>query len=248
MSQRKQTAIVTGSTSGIGLAVARALVDRGDNIVLNGRDPKRLRQAQDDLGAPEQVAGVAGNIGQRRTGSALARTAIERFGSVDILVNNAGTFAPNAFLDVAEEELDGYLQGNLKGTYLTTQAVVREMKQRRSGSIVNIGTVLIDHAIGGFPASAPLVSKGGVHALTVSLAAELAPYGIRVNAVAPGVIRTPLHGNADVDSFGGVALLNRVGEVDEITQAVLYLADATFTTGHILPVDGGFVTGRRLAA
>ena len=118
------------------------------------------------------------------------------------------------------------------------------MQQGEGGAIVNIGTVLIDHAVGSFPASAPLVSKGGIHALTNSLAAEFADDGIRVNMVAPGVVRTRLHDGLEVDSFGGVALLNRVGSVDEIAEAVLYLANAEFVTGHILPVDGGFVSGR----
>ncbi|MEU7602985.1 SDR family oxidoreductase [Streptomyces sp. NPDC040724] len=239
------TALVTGSSSGIGLDIARAFLASGANVVLNGRDSDRLAKAAAALGHPERTAWVAGAIAEPETGEALVRTALDRFGAIDVLVNNAGTFASKPFTEVTEAELDGFLTGNLKGTYLTTQAVVRALRaQGRGGSIVNIGTVLVDHALAGFPASAPVVSKAGVHALTTSLAAELAADGIRVNLVSPGIIRTPLHAGSDVDSFGGLALLNRVGEAPEVADAVLYLAGATFVTGHALRVDGGHVTGR----
>lgn len=240
-----KTVIVTGSSSGIGRDIARAFVARGDNVVLNGRDSGKLADVAAELGAAERVATFAGDIGSPATGSELVRAAVERFGGVDVLVNNAGIFGVKPFIDVTEEDLDSYLNGNLKGTYFTTQAVVRQMKQQGSGgSIVNIGTVLVNHALAGLPASAALVSKGGVHALTTSLAAELAADGIRVNAVAPGIIRTPLFGDGDETASGRLALLNRIGEVSETTAAVLYLADAEFTTGHIFPVDGGFISGR----
>lgn len=245
MTNSSKTAAVTGASSGMGRDIARAFLEGGWNVVLNGRDAGKLERVATDFGKPRRIATVAGDIGDKATGERIARIAEERFDGIDVLINNAGTFSAKPFLDVTEDDLDHYLDGNLKGTYFTTQAVVARMKARhRKGSIVNIGTVLIDHSLASVPASAALVSKGGVHALTTSLAAELASDGIRVNAVAPGVVRTPIHGDADVDSFGGVALLNRVGEVQDTTQAVLYLAQAEFVTGHILNVDGGFVAGR----
>ena len=244
MTTNSKTALITGGSSGIGLDAARGFLEEGYNVVIGGRDEEKLKQAIKTLGDEDRTAYFAGNIGEPETGNKLVQLAIERFGSVDVLVNNAGIFGLKPFLENTEEDLDQYINGNLKGTYFVSQAAVKQMKKQGGGSIVNIGTVLVMHPSASIPASAALITKGGVHALTTSLASELAADNIRVNAVAPGVIRTPLYGDADVDAFGGIALMNRVGEVEEITDAILYLATANFTTGVILPVDGGYVHGR----
>lgn len=237
---KNETVLITGASDGIGYDIARGFYAQGANLVINARNTEKLAQAGRSLGHVERIATVPGDIGEKNTGAEMAQTAIDRFGRIDVLINNAGIFGLKPFLENTEEDLDRYIASNLKGTYFVSQAAVAKMKQQGHGSIVNIGTVLINHPA----ASAALVTKGGVHALTTNLAAELAADNIRVNAVAPGVIRTPIYGDADVDTFAGLALLNRVGEVQEITEAVMYLASATFTTGIILPVDGGYQNGR----
>ena len=244
MSRKRETVLVTGSSSGIGLDIARGFLEKGFNVVLNARNEKKLSEAARVLGQDNSIAWVAGDIGNKETGEKMVRAAVDRFGGVNVLVNNAGIFGVKPFLENSEEDLDAFIHTNLKGTYFVSQAAVRQMKKQGGGSIVNIGTVLVLHPTASLPATAPLVTKGGVHALTTSLASELAADNIRVNAVAAGTIRTPLWGDADVDSFSGTTLMNRVGEVGEITEAVFNLAASSFTTGVILPVDGGYVHGR----
>ncbi|MDH5762068.1 MAG: SDR family oxidoreductase [Nitrospinota bacterium] len=244
MPNNTKTVLITGASSGMGLDIARGFLEIGANVVLNSSNAEKLSAAARTLGNAERIALVPGDIGNRETGEQIVRTAVERFGSADVLVNNAGIFGLKPFLENTEQDIDNYIGTNLKGTYFVTQAAVRQMKKQGGGSIVNIGTVLIMHSMAGLPASAALITKGGVHALTTSLASELAADNIRVNAVAPGVIRTPIYGDADIEAIGSVALMNRVGEVKETTEAVIHLATAGFTTGVILPVDGGYVHGR----
>ncbi len=244
MTTKTNTVLITGGSSGIGLDAARGFLERGSNVVLNGRDKDKLAKAVKRLAGDGRVAAVAGDIGEKETGVELVATAVDRFGSVDVLVNNAGIFGMKPFLESTEEELDQYIHINLKGTFFVTQSAVRQMKKQGGGSIVNVGTVQLMHTMAAVPASAAVATKATLHTLTTSLASELAADNIRINTVAPGIIRTPIYGDADVDSFGGIALLNRVGEVEEITDAIIYLATAGFTTGTTLAVDGGYVPGR----
>ena len=244
MSTNINTVLITGASSGMGLDMAKAFVARGSNVVINGRNREKLEAAFQAIDAPGQVAMVAGSTANGETGEAMVSVALSRFGSVDLLINNAGEFAPKPFLESTEEELDRFYNINLKGTFLTTQAAVRQMLKQDGGAIINVGTVLLNHSMTDLPASAVLTSKGGVHSLTTTLAAEFAPHNIRVNTLAPGVIRTPIYGDADVDAFAGIHPLNRVGEVVDTTNAALYLATANFVTGTVLEVDGGYTHGR----
>ncbi len=242
-----KTVVITGASSGIGLGVAEAYVGRGDNVVLNGRDKARLAQAAETLGHPDRVAVVAGDVGIPDTRRRLIDTAVERFGGVDVLVNNAGHFYPKPFADYTEEDLDGFLTVHLKGTFFTSQAAVGAMRANGGGAIVNISTVLAQRGVTAIPSSAPVAAKSGINGITRSLAIELAPENIRVNAVAPGIIKTPIHGRADdqFEELDGMQPLGHVGEVSDIVDAVLYLADAGFVTGVVLPVDGGIHAGGR---
>ena len=249
MSNPTQTVLITGASTGIGLAVADAFLSQGANLVLNSRDPDRLNEAFETLGKPENTVLVAGDIAEKETAHHIVSAAIQKFGRIDVLVNNAGIFAPKPFLEVEEDELDRYYAVNLKGTYFASQAAIPVMKKLGGGSIINIGTVLVNHAIGGFPASAAVASKGALHALTRQLAAEFGKDNIRVNTVAPGIVRTPIHaknGIDNVDDLKGLALLDRVGEGKEAAEAIVHLAAAEFTSGTTYALDGGWQAGHHL--
>lgn len=246
---KTQTVIVTGASTGIGKAIAGLFLQKGYNIVINSANEDNLRATFNELDNQERVAMVIGDISKPSTGQLLVDTAVTRFGAVDVLVNNAGIFEPKPFLEVDEGHLDSFLNINLKGTYFTSQAAVKQMLKQGEGSIINIGTVLVDHAIGGFPATAPISSKGGIHALTRQLAAEFGPNNIRVNAIAPGIIRSPLQaktGVANADSLAGLHLLNRIGETSDVAELALYLAGSNFVTGEIINLDGGHVSGHHI--
>lgn len=242
---KRKTIIVTGASSGIGKDIARIFLERGDNVVINSSTASKLQQVFEELGGGKNLAMVVGNVSERETGKNLLSTALTRFGSADVLVNNAGIFETKPFLEVDEPYLDRFLDTNLKGTFFTSQAIIPQMVKQSDGVIINIGTPLVNHGLSGVPITAQMSSKGGVHALTIQLATEFGKDNIRVNVIAPGTVRTPMHGE-NVDESSALHLLNRVGEVEEISEMVYAVANSTFITGAILNVDGGLSAGHNL--
>jgi NAD(P)-dependent dehydrogenase (short-subunit alcohol dehydrogenase family) len=241
-----QTVIVTGGATGIGYAIAEQFVARGANVVLNGRTPEKLASATELLGQPDRTAIVPGDITLPANADKIVNAALDRFGRLDVLVNNAGIFYTKPFTDYTTEELATFL-GYLRGTFVLTQSAVRAMRrQPEGGAIVNISTILAFNGVAGLPSSAPMAAKGGITALTRNLSIELAADNIRINAVAPGVVPTPLYGElneAQLNALHHMQPLGRYGTPKDIADAVLYLANATWVTGVILPVDGGVDAG-----
>ena len=241
-----QTVIVTGGATGIGYAVAEQFVGRGANVLLNGRTPAKLAAAAEKLGKPGRVALIPADITQPANAEMIVDAALERFGRLDVLVNNAGIFYNKPFTDYTVEDLDAFL-GYLRGTFVLTQSAVRAMRQQpEGGAIINVSTILAFNGVAGLPSSAPIAAKGGITALTRNLSIELAADNIRINAVAPGVVPTPLYGElneAQLNALKNMQPLGRYGTPKDIADAVLYLAHATWVTGVILPVDGGVDAG-----
>lgn len=242
---KTQTIIVTGASSGIGKEIARHFLKNGDNVVINSSTAEKLEEVYQELGAGDHLAMVVGDVKNKSTGEQLLAMALEKFAGVDILVNNAGIYETRPFLEVDEAYLDRFLDTNLKGTFFTSQAILPQMLKQAAGVIINIGTPLVYHALGGAPSTAPIASKAAVHALTLQLAAEFGKDNIRVNTVAPGVIRTPMHGDA-ADQSAGLHLLNRVGEVEDVAEMVYAIAKNKFISGAIINVDGGMAAGHNL--
>lgn len=244
-----KTVIITGASTGIGKAITRLFIEKESNVVMNSSNEERLRTTYEAFGSPQNAMMMVGDISQKEVGEQLVKAAVEKFGTADVLINNAGIFQPKPFLEVEENDLERFWATNLKGTFFTSQAVIQQMLKQGGGSIINIGTVLVEHAIAGFPATAPLMSKGAIHALTRQLAAEFGKDNIKVNTIAPGIIRSPLQGKIgveDADSLRGLHLLNRIGEPEEVAEACYYLANADFITGETFNVAGGHTVGHAI--
>lgn len=247
---KDKTIIITGASSGIGKEIARSFLEHNANVVINARNHQRLDDfAQQHDQHQSRIRIVAGDIADKSTGEKLAHTALEQFGAIDVLVNNAGVFIPKSFLEASEQDLDMYLGTALKGTFFSSQAVIPAMIKQGGGSIINIGSMWVEHPLEATPCSASQVAKGGVHTLTRHLAIEFAGNNIRVNTIAPAVIDTPLYDDLmardKLQQLANLHPLRRLGNIKDITSWVLHLAGdgGQFVTGQTLMVDGGITAG-----
>ncbi|MCP3748865.1 SDR family NAD(P)-dependent oxidoreductase [Pseudomonas sp. SBB6] len=240
-----KTVIVTGASSGLGFAIAKAYLERGDNVVGNARTLARLQEAAAKLGNPANLLLVEGDIALPQTARKLFEQAIEAFGKVDILVNNAGIFIAKPVADYTEAEVEAIVDTNLKGFFYPAQAAARHMANNGAGHIVNITASIALQPNIKVPALLPVLIKGGINQAVRALALELAPSQVQVNAVAPGIIDTPLHGDDPQTraALKALAPTGQVGSPEDVVDAVLYLTDSTFVTGTVIAVDGGSATG-----
>jgi NAD(P)-dependent dehydrogenase (short-subunit alcohol dehydrogenase family) len=241
MSSGKKTALVTGASRGIGAGVVEAFLQRGYSVVANALE---ITQSN-PFAASADLALVDGDIGDPQTAANIADTAISRFGRIDALVNNAGIYLSKPFTDYTVGDLRALFSVNIEGFFLVTQRVIRQMlAQKTGGSIVNISTTMVDHPFAGVPASVSMITKGGLQTATRSLALEYAKDGIRVNAVAPGIVDTSMHENASMDALRKLQPMGKYSSIKDIVDAILYLTEAGQVTGEVLHVDGGAHIGQ----
>jgi NAD(P)-dependent dehydrogenase (short-subunit alcohol dehydrogenase family) len=236
----KMTVIVTGASQGIGAAVVQAFLDRGYNVVATSRNVSKAGFAPSS-----NLALVDGDIGEAATAEKVAQTAIAKFGSIDSVVNNAGIFAVKPFTDYTIDEFRRFVSTNLEGFIFITQRAMKQMLlQGSGGSVTTITASLADNPIAGITGSIPMITKGGLNAITLSLASEYAKSNIRFNAVAPGTVDTPLHKGNPKDFMKTLSPMGTITEAKDIAQAVVYLTEASHVTGEVLHVDGGAHAGR----
>src|ERR1700757_583075 len=236
-----KTVIVTGASQGIGAGAAKAFLDKGYNVVATSRSVTKSKE----LPTSTKLALVDGDICNASVAAKVAESAISKFGSIDALVNNAGIFFPKAFTDYTGEDLKKLSSTNLEGYLYITQFAVKQMlAQKTGGSVVGVTSSLVENPIGGLPVSLPMITKGGLEAITRSLASEYSKEHIRFNTVAPGVVNTPLHKNNPKDFLKTLSPMSTISDVNDIVEAVVYLTEARHVTGEVLHVDGGAHAGK----
>jgi NAD(P)-dependent dehydrogenase (short-subunit alcohol dehydrogenase family) len=234
----KKTAIVTGASQGIGAGLVATFLNEGYNVVATSRN---VSQA---LAASPSLVLVDGDIAQQETAVKTAEAAINHFGRIDVLVTNAGIYRTKPFTDFTIEDFNALVSINLLGFIYVAQLTVKQMLKQKSGNVVSITASLADQPIAGVNASFSMITKGGLNTVIRSLAIEYAKEGIRFNAVAPGVVDTPMHKDDPEDSLQKFVPMGKVVRVEDVVDAVLYLARADRVTGEVLHVDGGAHAGR----
>jgi NAD(P)-dependent dehydrogenase (short-subunit alcohol dehydrogenase family) len=236
MNTDRKVAVITGASQGIGAGLVSGFLDRGYRVVANSRSIKS--------DGSTDVLAVPGDIADPAVAERVISEAVLKYGRVDTLVNNAGIFVARPFTEYTEEDFTRVLSVNLAGFFHVSQHAARQMLRQGSGHIVNVTTTLVNQPLKSVPSAMASLTKGGLDAVTRSLAIEYADRGIRVNAVAPGIIDTPMHAPETRDFLAGLHPMGRLGNVREVVEAVLYLDSAGFVTGETLHVDGGAHAGR----
>ena len=231
----RKVAVITGASQGIGAGLAVGYRRAGYAVVGTARSAPP--------GADEDFVTLAGDIADPQTAQRVVDQALDRFGRVDTLINNAGIYIGKPFTEYTLDDFLAITAVNLKGFFHITQLTIPQMLKQGGGHVVNISTSLVDHADAARPSALPALTKGGLVAVTRSLAIEYASRGVRVNAVSLGVIKTPAHDPASYEGLAGLHPLGRVGEVADVVDAILYLERAAFVTGETLHVDGGQAAG-----
>ncbi|TIL65715.1 SDR family NAD(P)-dependent oxidoreductase [Mesorhizobium sp.] len=235
MGNEQKVAVITGASRGIGAALVKGYRGLGYRVVATARS---IDRSDDD-----DILAISGDIADPETAERVISAGVDRFGRIDTLVNNAGIFISKPFTGYTGEDFAAVLGVNVSGFFRITQLAIAEMQKRGSGHIVQVTTSLVAHPNAALPAALAALTKGGLSAVTRSLAIEYASRGIRVNAVSPGVIKTPMHPLETHEALGALHPVGRMGEIADIVESILYLESATFVTGEILHVDGGQSAG-----
>lgn len=235
MSSEHKVVVITGASQGIGAALVKAYRDHGYRVVATARS---INPSEDD-----DILAIPGDIADRKTAQRAIAEGVARFGRIDTLINNAGIFIAKPFTTYTEADYAAILGVNLTGFFHITQLAIADMEKRGSGHVVQITTSMVGHAISSVPSVLASLTKGGLDAATRSLAIEYAKRGIRVNAVAPGIIRSPMHPAETDAALAAMYPMGRMGEISDIVDAILYLESASFVTGDTLHVDGGQSAG-----
>jgi NAD(P)-dependent dehydrogenase (short-subunit alcohol dehydrogenase family) len=236
-----KTVIVTGGSQGIGAGAVRAFLDRGYSVVANSRSITKSHSFEQS----DKLALVDGNIAEARTAANIIDVAMSKFGSIDALINNAGIFFSKPFIEYTIDDLRALTAVNIEGFFFISQLAIKQMlAQMVAGSIVNITSTAVDSPIAGLNASIPMITKGGLEAVTRSLAMEYAERNIRVNAVAPCIVDTPMHLNGSKEFLKTLQPMGQISSVKDIVDAIVYLTEAGQVTGEVLHVDGGGHVGK----